>query len=472
MRQESIPSLPKYRLREELHEYQRDCVKHVATGKGNALFLEMGCGKTLITLELLNFRRWHRINKHALPAQRILVLAPKRVCEQVWGQEVAKWGYTFRVFNLNQTPAKRQALLEAGEPGIYLMTYEKLLWLQDTGLFPFEDVVLDELTKLKNSSSKRWRAFRRMVDRHTPWVLGLTGTPAPNGYADLWAQMYCLDRGETLGSRKTAFLSRFFRDVSPDPRKYHKWQIRDSRAKNEIDGLLKGSGVISLRARDVVPNQKDPVELPHIRIRLSGKAASIYQELSDELMATMPDGKIVLPEHEGVTVIKLRQVSNGFMLDEDREVHRLHTEKLDALEEYLEEMNGEPLMVVYTFQEDLKMLQERFPGTPALGGGSGNIDETVRAWNAGELPMIFVQPQAAGHGLNLQHGGHHILFYSTDWNLETYQQVIARLNRQGQTSPVMVRHMVAGEIEEKVITALSRKAGVQSSLMQRLKHTA
>jgi SNF2 family DNA or RNA helicase len=455
--------MTKFRLIAPLHEYQKRVARHVLAGKGNGLFLEMGLGKTLTTLEILRHRMHHR------KTRKTLILAPRRICEQVWRQEVTHWSLPLSTCYLSGPAAQRLRMIEANQHDIYLMTYENLIWLEDQEIFPFDTVVLDELTKMKNSGSKRWRAFKRILSKHNPWVLGLTGTPAPNGYPDLWAQLYCIDQGKTLGPVKGEFLRKYFNDISRDPTRYHKYVLKPG-AKDQIDWLLRKAGVIALRAGDVLGQQR-PTVLPSIQVNLPQECRTIYTDLEDELMATMPGGQVVLPEHQATAQLKLRQLSSGFMFDDDGNVHRLHKEKLKALEEYIEEMNGEPLLVVYTFTEELAMIAEHFGSLPFIGGQSSArmVDENIRAWNNRELPVMLVQPQAAGHGLNLQKGGHHILFYSTDWNLETYLQVIARLNRQGQESPVFVRHLVAGEVEERINQVLAGKAGLQDHLMDTLK---
>ena len=451
-----------YKLIAPLHAYQKRAAKHVLQGKGNALFLEMGLGKTLTALEIINHRLAHG------RARRVLVIAPRRICEQVWRQEAAHWQYPLSVVFLNGGPSQRSAELKNPTSDVYLLTYENLIWLEEQSSFPFDLVILDELSKMKNSGSLRWRAFKRILTRHSPEVVGLTGTPAPNGYHDLWAQMYCLDQGSCLGPVKGTYLGKYFTDISRDPTRYHKYILKPG-AQDSVDGLLRAAGALAMRARDVL-DQKDPVFLPSLSVQLPGSCRAIYDELEEELMATLPDGTVVLTEHSATVQMKLRQVSSGFMLDESGAVHRLHHGKQNILRDYVEEMDGEPLLVVYTFVEELRMIQEVLGDVPYLGGGvsASAADRAIREWNAGKVSVLAIHPQSGGHGLNLQFGGHHILFFSSDWNLETYQQVIARLNRQGQTSPVFVRHMVAGQVEETVMASLAEKATLQGSLMSNL----
>lgn len=449
------------KLHAPLRDYQERALEHLLAEKGNALFLELGLGKTLTTLEFI-----HQLKQEG-SITRALIVAPRRICELVWRQEVESWGYPLSVHFLKGTPKQRQAALERPAHDVYLMTYENLQWIEGKP-FPFDLVVFDELTKMKNSGSKRWRTWRRLMRDNDPWVLGLAGRPAPNGYVDLWAQMFALDGGRTLGTRKGAYLSEYFTDISRDPTRYHNYVLNHGAEEKIAQRLLDG-GVLCMTAAEVL-GQEPPVFLPNPRVELPSSAKDIYRELEDELMATMPDGTTVLPDHEAVVSMKLRQVSSGFILDEDRRAHYLHTAKLDLLQECVEEMSGEPLMVVYTYTEELKMIRERLGDVPYLGGGAREdyAQMVVDSWNRRKLPVLLVQPQAAGHGLNLQFGGHNILFYSCDWNLDTYEQVIGRLHRSGQESTVFIRHLVAGGIEDRILEALQAKSRAQDQLMAAL----
>jgi len=445
-----------------LHDYQRIAVEEVLIHNSPALFLEAGLGKTLSTLEVIHQMRL------VYPDMVTLVIAPLMICETVWEQEGEKWGYPFTFMHLKQDPARRLKLLREGGYNIYMITPEMIPWLHSCGEFPFDFVVIDELTKFKSSSSGRWRQLKQRFVLNKVRRLGLTGTPSPNGYADLWAQMYIVDGGECLGRFKGQFEQDWFIDISNDPRKYSSFVPRRG-AREAIVARLKESHVVAMRAKDVI-DQKDPIYLPPIKIKLPRESKAIYNELVVEMMATMPDGTVVLPEHDTTISIKLRQVSSGFMIDEDQTIHRLHDNKMKAAKDYVESLDGEPLMIVFTYTAELFQLMSMFPNAGVLAGDVKSADriESLRAWNNGELDVLIVQPQAAGHGVNAQDGGHHILFYSSDWNLETYEQVIARLNRQGQKSPVFVRHMVAGQIEIDIIRRLNEKSKMQIKLMDDL----
>jgi len=445
-----------------LHNYQRRAVEAVLVENSPALFLEAGLGKTLASLEII-----YQIRKQYGDI-KTLVIAPLMICETVWAQENEKWGYPMIVKQIDGDPVRRLKIIRAREADIYLITPDNIPWLNNVGEFPWDVVIIDELTKFKSSTSQRWRQARQLFKRRPGRYLGLTGTPVPNGYYDLWAQLCILDSGKCLGAYKGEWEESYFRDVSIDPRKYNNWVLRRG-AKELIQERLKNAGVISMRAEEVL-GQKAPIVLPSIRINMPKVARDIYKELENDMMATMPDDTDVLLEHPTTLSIKLRQVCSGFMYDEDGKIHRLHDEKMKATKEFIESMAGEPVMIVYTYEPELMQLQSLFPTAPNLGGGVNKADriEALRAWNAGELPVLLVQPQAAGHGVNAQEGGHQMLFYSCDWNLETYEQVIARLNRQGQKSTVFLRHMVGGVVEDNIIRRLNEKSKLQLGLMKDL----
>ncbi len=448
-----------------LHKYQRIAAEEVLFHDSPALFLEAGLGKTLTSLEIIYQKRltW--------PDMITLVIAPLFICETVWEPENKLWGYPMRVQHLGGDPKQRIAMLMAKEADIYLITPDLIGWLHKTGIFPFDYVIIDELTKFKNSTSQRWRQAKQRFRINPVPRLGLTGTPVPNGYSDLWGEMMTVDDGKTLGKYKGDFEQDYFIDISESPRKYNQFVLRRG-AKEAIHKRLRASHVVSMRAEDVL-GQKPPIVLPSIRVKMNKVSFDIYNELLTELMATMPDETEILIEHDTTLSIKLRQCCSGFMYDEDGVIHRLHDGKMKAAKDYIESMNGQPVMIVYTYIPELMQLQSIFPNAPVLGGG---VTKKARVkaladWNEGILPVILVQPQAAGHGINAQKGpGHHMLFYSCDWNLETYEQVIARLNRQGQRSTVFITHMVGGVKEDDILKRLNQKSKLQLGLMKDLQN--
>jgi len=445
-----------------LHRYQKRAVEAVLLENAPAVFLEQGLGKTLVTLEIIYQKMLDN------PGLRTLVIAPLMICETVWEQENDKWGYPMRVKHISGDPKRRLKIMGAREADIYLITPDLVEWLNSLGEFPFDFAVIDELTKFKTSSSQRWRYLRRRFMRNPVQRLGLTGTPVPNGYHDLWAQMYMLDDGRCLGPLKGQWEEDYFHNISVDPTKYDVWVLRKG-ARERIHDMLRNAAVLSMRAEEVL-GQRPPIFLPSIFVQMDKQSREIYNDLEKEMCATMPDGTEILPEHDTTVSIKLRQCCSGFMYDEDGGIHRLHDGKMKATKELVESMNGEPLMIVYTFAPELMQLRSMFPKAPFISGDSKKAEkiEALRAWNARELPVLLVHPGTVGHGVNAQYGGHHILFYSCDWNLETYEQMIARLNRQGQVSTVFIRHMVGGSVENDVIRRLNAKSKLQIGLMKDL----
>lgn len=443
----------------QLHEYQVRVVNSIVNHGTRAVFMEAGLGKTLTTLTALEniYDKWYRVPT--------LVIAPKIICETVWPVEAEKWGFDITVGQLAGTPAKREKILESLDKDVLCITPELVPWLCAQKNFPFKIVVIDELTKFKSTNSGRWRALKQLFKSRKLLVLGLTGTPAPNGLEDLWAQMYLLDKGATLGVHKTHYLNEYFIDISRDPTRYSQYIPRAGAVERIID-KLKQSGTICLRASDVL-GQKEATVLPSIKVPLNKKADKIYNEVVTQSMATLDDGTVVLPSTDTVALQKLRQISSGFIIDEDGEVHHLHNNKVDMLKEYVEELGGSPLMVVFTYRAELEMIRKVFPDAPALAGGVSTKDRQaiLKTWNEGNLPILLVQPQAAGHGVNAQSGGNHMLFYSCSYDLELYDQVVARLNRQGQKKEVIIRHMVAGEVEEQIYKKLATKSKLQTKLM-------
>jgi len=445
-----------------LHDYQKIAVESVLFNGNKALFLEMGLGKTLATLEII----------YQLKHKLVLIIAPKIIADSVWGPEIEKWEYPFDYYRLAGSPAKRCRMLNHAETGIFTMTPELVPWLCLNDYYKiFDMVVIDEITKFKNTKSKRWRALSKQVKQHPNIMrIGLTGTPSPNGLHELWGQLFILDNGKTLGKFKGKYLNAFFRDTSPEPRKFHQWRLLRG-SEERILRRMRECGIISMKANQVL-QQEDIINLPNLIIDMPAAARKIYKELEVDLMATMPDGTLVLPEYETTISIKMRQLSSGFMIDDDGVTHIIHWEKAKALKEYLELVQGQPQLIVFIYKAESKMIQKILGPVPMLAGGtSAKLRQSyIESWNKGLLPAMLVQPQAAGHGINLQDGGHNILFYSSDYNLETYQQVRARIHRQGQKETVFSRHMIGGSIENRIIQSLNRKAKQQDRLMTKL-HT-
>lgn len=393
---------------------------------------------------------------------RVLVIAPKLVAETVWAEEAAKWDHTryLRISKVLGSAQERVAALRR-PADIYVINRENVPWLVERvgAKWPFDMVVVDELSSFKSSKTKRFRALRRvrpLIKR----IVGLTGTPAPNGLIDLWSQIYLLDQGERLGKTLTGYRDRFFKPGRRNGHIVYEW-IPKPGAEERIYELLSDL-CVSMSAEDwlELPERVD-VEVPVV---LDAEAMMKYKQLEKDLLLPL-EGDVVTADTAGVLTNKLLQLANGAVYDTVRGVHEIHDAKLDALEELIEQAQGKPLLVFYAYQHDLERIKRRFPW-------AATMDEpgVVERWNRGEVPLLLAHPASAGHGLNLQEGGNHIVWFGLTWSLELYEQANARLHRQGQTERVIVHHLVAkGTVDENVMGALARKEATQDALLEAVK---
>ena len=428
-------------------EYAKDWIlKHPYCG----LLLDMGLGKTLTTLSAIDeLKNIFGLN------YKILVIAPKKVAEETWSAEIEKWGFELAYSKVLGTTKKREQAL-AEEADIYLINRENIVWLVEyyKTKWPFDFVVIDELSSFKSSKAKRFRALRKVrpkIER----VVGLTGTPAPNSLIDLWPQMYLLDRGERLETSQTRYKNKYFYPDKQNGHIVYSWGLRPG-SEEAIYGQIEDI-CISMKAKDYLklPPRTDNV----VRVQLSNLAT--YKQLEQDLVLDFK-GREVTAANAAVLVNKLLQLANGAIYDDDKQTIRIHDDKLDALENIVEDSQGQPILVFYQYQHDLDRIKARFPQAEEL--------EDLDRWNQGEIPILLCHPQSAGHGLNLQKGGHIIVWFGLTWSLEYYQQANARLDRQGQTEPVIVHHLVAkNTIDEKVLQVLQGKEEKQDMLLEAVK---
>lgn len=441
------------------HKYQSYCIDRIIDEKYLGLFLKMGLGKTVIILTALK----KLIDSGE--ARRVLVIAPKRVAESTWPAEINKWDHLkgLRASVCLGAPERRRRAL-AKEADIYIINRENIPWLVETygKSWPFDTVVIDELTSFKNSSAKRFRALKSVRDRITR-IYGLTGTPSPNGYIDLWAQVYLLDGGKALEPTKGRYLRRYFNEETKygsGGHTYKSYSIKGERARRVIERRLE-SFCISLKAEDYV-------ELPdlltdEIEVILSDKEYKLYKKMERESVLELSGGDITAV-NAGVVTNKLLQIASGRVYDDNGAPVTIHEAKLETLDELIEASGGEPILVFYNYKHELEAILERFKGARVL-----ETDKDIRAWNRGEIPLLLAHPASAGYGLNMQEGGHIIVWYSPTWNLEQYEQANARLHRQGQEAPVRVIHLIAkGTIDERVLAIIKAKDTSQKALIQAL----
>ena len=445
------------------HSYQRYAIERILQDNSLGLFLDMGLGKTVITLTAINdlkFNRW--------AVSRCLVVAPKKVAEATWSHEAEKWDHLrhLKIVPVLGSLKKRvQALHTPGD--IWVINRENVPWLVEyfRNNWPFDMVVLDESSSFKNPQSKRFKAMKLVMSRIARLVL-LTGTPAPNGLEDLWAQIYLLDAGERLGRTISSYREAFFTQDYARPgqmyRTYTPQQDAESRIRAAISDIC-----VSMKSEDYL-ELPDYIEST-VPVALDAKAKRAYDKLEKEMLLEV-DTQLVTAQSAAVLNGKLLQLCSGAVYDSTGEVVDIHDCKLEAFLETIEQLNGEHALVFYWFKHEADRLTKALAKTDkVVRVYQGPEDE--KAWNAGEVDILLAHPVSCGYGLNLQAGGHHAIWFGyPNWALEIYQQANKRLHRQGQKHPVICHHLVVqGGMDEDVIAALHDKGDTQESLMQALK---
>lgn len=434
----------------KLHEYQEYAKTWIVEHSHCGLLLDMGLGKTLTTLAAID-----EIENIFCEGNKILIIAPKKVADETWSAEIEKWGFDFTYSKVLGTTKKRVEALKK-EADIYIINRENVVWLVEhyKSKWPFTFVIIDELSSFKSSKSKRFRALRKVRPKIKRFV-GLTGTPAPNSLIDLWPQIYLMDGGERLETSQTRFKDRYFRPDKQNGPIVYSWALRPNAEEEiyqKIDDIC-----ISMKAKDFLnlPPRTDNI----VTIKLSDMRA--YKQFEKDLVLELEDQEVTA-SNSAVLANKLLQMSNGAIYDDEKNVISIHDDKLEALEDIVEDSQGQPILVFYQYKHDLERLKKKFPQAEEL--------TTVDKWNSGKIPMLLCHPQSAGHGLNLQKGGHIIVWFGLTWSLEYYQQANARLDRQGQTEPVIIHHLVAeGTVDEKVLSILQGKEKNQNALLEAVK---
>lgn len=459
------------------HEYQRVAVEWLVSHKSAVLFLDMGLGKTTTTLSSLAALR------SAGVAQKALIVAPKRVCQEVWttkpGGEIGKW---------DQFCDTRVALLHGKDKGkavnadadLYVINPDGLAWLIESGGMQslldrgVSALVVDELSQFKHTSTRRYKLLKPWLKRFA-WRWGLTGSPAANGLEDLFGQIYTIDLGASLGQYVTHFRVKYFDQVPQQfgARRFSKSVPRpDTEAR--IYEAIKGVA-LSMRAIDHL-DMPEYVEVD-VHVTLPPAARRIYDELEKEFIASIGDG-VVTASNAAVVGGKCRQVASGSLYMDaevgcDRSTAVIHTEKSDALAEIVEAAQGQPVLVAYEFDHDLEAIRRSVGDVPAINGHTTDrrLGEIVAAWNRGEIPVLCGHPAAMGHGLNLQGAGSHVCWYSLTWNLDLYMQTVARIWRQGQKAKrvIVSRILASNTLDVRVARVIRSKRTTQDSLMQALR---
>lgn len=414
-------------------------------------------GKTVSTLTAIDM-----LMRDRFEVRKVLVIAPLRVAQTVWDAEIEKWDHLkgLKVSKVLGSAKEREAALKV-EADIYIINRENVVWLIEEQTWDFDMLVIDELSSFKSTSSKRFRKLRTvrpLIKR----VVGLTGTPAPNGLLDLWPQMYLLDRGERLGRTVTAYRMKYF---SPGSRKGHivyDWKI-NAGAEQEIWEKLEDI-TVSMKAVDWL-NMPERVEIFRHAV-MDHKAKKEYMRLLKDKVLPLTEGEGIVAETAAVLSGKLLQMANGAVYDGEKEEHLIHEAKLDVLDEIIDEAQGETLLVFYGYKHDRRRIKARHPEAIDLSS-----EDSIRRFQGGERGLYLAHPASTGHGLNLHTGGHIVVWFSVPWSLELYQQANTRLYRQGQTQTVMVYHIITrGTIDEDVVQAITSKAATQDRLLEALKY--
>ena len=417
--------------------------------------LDMGMGKTVTTLTAIQELMYNYYD-----VQRVLVIAPLHVAQTTWLDEVNTWQHLhLKIMPVLGTLSNRISALNVNAD-IYIINRENLCWLVNYygKDFPFDMVVIDESSSFKNPQSKRFKALRKvrpLIKR----IVELTGTPAPNSLMDLWSQLYILDRGERLGRTLGEYRRLYFREGASNGRIIYNWKLlkdADKLIYKKISDIC-----VSMSSKDYL--ELPPVISNVIKVTLPPKVLTEYSRFERDLIISIDDTKLVASS-AGVLVNKLLQFANGAVYDSAGHVQEVHTAKLDALAEILDAVQS-PVLIFYWYQHDLERLKKKFPLAAILKSA-----EDIKRWNAGQTAILLAHPASAGHGLNLQYGGHTIIWFSLTWSLELYQQANKRLHRIGQGQPVTIHHLVASEtIDETVMDILGKKNVRQKDLLTALK---
>ena len=443
------------------YPYQQYCINRIITDPYLGLFLDMGLGKTVITLTGL-----HSLKYYYWQIRKVLIIAPKKVAESTWSKEADKWEHlkNLRISVVLGTAKQRLTALNA-DADIYIINRENTQWLVEYygHNWPFDVVVLDESSSFKNHQAKRFKALKAIRPRINR-IIELTGTPSPHGLTDLWAQVFLLDGGKRLGRTISVYRDMFFVPDKRNQTTIFSYAPKEGAAE-EIYRLISDI-CISMKAEDYL-------ELPDliyedIPVKLDAKAQKAYQQMERDMLLEVDDDLVTATTAATLTG-KLLQLCNGAVYDEDGSVVPVHDCKLEVFMETIEQLNGQHALVFYYYQHDKDRILAALEKTGLkVKVYTDSKDETE--WNAGNIDILLAHPASCGYGLNLQEGGHHVIWFGLTWALEEYQQANKRLHRQGQQFPVIVHRLITlGGVDEDVIKSLEGKDNAQENLLQALK---
>lgn len=438
------------------HKYQQYAIEHIEKNKISALFLDMGLGKTSITLTAVN-----ELLFDSFEVKKVLVIAPLRVARNTWCDEIKKWDHLSNIKYSIVVGTEKERISALNEKAdIYIINRENVDWLVNKSgyKFDFDMIVIDELSSFKNHQSKRFKSLMKIRPK-VKRIVGLTGTPSSNGLMDLFAEFKVLDLGERLGYFIGQYRNTYFKPDKTNGAIVYSYKP----LPNAEDSIYEKISDITVSMKASEYLKMPELVISNYKVEMSDNEKKRYDEMKKNLICKIKDGEITV-SNAGSLSNKLSQFANGAVYDDEQNIVEIHSRKLDALEDIIESMNGKPLLVAYWYKHDLQRIKKRFDVREIKTG------KDIADWNKGKIPVALIHPASAGHGLNLQQGGSTLVWFGLTWSLELYQQTNGRLYRQGQKNTVVIQHIVTkGSIDEQILKALERKNKTQEDLIEAVK---
>lgn len=438
------------------HSYQEYAVKFIESHPISALFLDMGLGKTSITLSAIN-----NLLFDSFEVRKVLVIAPLRVARNTWCDEIKKWDHLRNIKYSIVVGTEKERISALNENAdIYIINRENVDWLVNKSgyKFDFDMIVIDELSSFKNHQSKRFKSLMKIRPK-VKRIVGLTGTPSSNGLMDLFAEFKVLDLGERLGYFIGQYRNTYFKPDKTNGAIVYSYKP----LPNAEDSIYEKISDITVSMKASEYLKMPELAISNYKVEMSDNEKKQYDEMKKNLICEIKDGEITV-SNAGSLSNKLSQFANGVVYDDEQNIVEIHSRKLDALEDIIESMNGKPLLVAYWYKHDLQRIKKRFDVREIKTG------KDIADWNKGKIPVALIHPASAGHGLNLQQGGSTLVWFGLTWSLELYQQTNGRLYRQGQKNTVVIQHIVTkGSIDEQILKALERKNKTQEDLIEAVK---
>lgn len=438
------------------HSYQEYAIKFIESHPISALFLDMGLGKTSITLSAINNLLFDSFEIH-----KVLTICPLRVARNTWCDEIKKWDHLRNIKYSIVVGTEKERISALNEKAdIYIINRENVDWLVNKSgyKFDFDMVVIDELSSFKNHQSKRFKSLMKIRPK-VKRIVGLTGTPSSNGLMDLFAEFKVLNLGERLGYFIGQYRNTYFKPDKTNGAIVYSYKP----LPNAEDSIYERISDITVSMKASEYLKMPELVISNYQVEMSEDEKKQYDEMKKNLICEIKDGEITV-SNAGSLSNKLSQFANGAVYDDEQNIVEIHSRKLDALEDIIESMNGKPLLVAYWYKHDLQRIKKRFDVREIKTG------KDIADWNKGKIPVALIHPASAGHGLNLQQGGSTIVWFGLTWSLELYQQTNGRLYRQGQKNTVVIQHIVTkGSIDEQILKALERKNKTQEDLIEAVK---